>query len=95
MSLTPVSLCPRSIAAVYKALAFGRFLQAPATLRSLTVMPTPRYPPGHPLEYQSDVFDAEPLHRYRKGGYHPVHLGDRLSNGRYKVLHKLGWGGYY
>jgi len=38
--------------------------------------------------------DAEPLHRYKKGGYHPIHLGDRLSNGRYKVLHKLGWGGY-
>ena len=38
--------------------------------------------------------DAEPLHRYKMGGYHPVHLGDRLSNGRYKVLHKLGWGGY-
>jgi hypothetical protein len=38
--------------------------------------------------------DAEPLHRYHKGGYHPVHLGDLLSNGRYKILHKLGWGGY-
>ncbi|KAJ4985972.1 protein kinase domain-containing protein [Stagonosporopsis vannaccii] len=38
--------------------------------------------------------DTEPLHRYQRGGYHPVHLGDCLSNGRYKVLHKLGWGGY-
>lgn len=38
--------------------------------------------------------DAEPLHRYHKGGYHPVYLGDCLSDGRYKVLHKLGWGGY-
>ncbi|KAI1110044.1 kinase-like protein [Nemania sp. NC0429] len=38
--------------------------------------------------------DAEPLHRYRPGGYHPVHLGDSFKNGRYKILHKIGWGGY-
>ncbi|KAJ5179378.1 protein kinase [Penicillium capsulatum] len=38
--------------------------------------------------------DAEPLHRYRQGGYHPVTLGEYLKAGRYKVLHKLGWGGY-
>ena len=37
---------------------------------------------------------AEPLDRYRDGGYHPVHLGDFYNGGRYKVLHKLGWGGY-
>ncbi|KAF2022232.1 hypothetical protein BU24DRAFT_417870 [Aaosphaeria arxii CBS 175.79] len=41
----------------------------------------------------SDV-DAEPLHRYNEGGYHPVHLGDVLKEGRYKILHKLGWGSY-
>ncbi|KAJ5237410.1 hypothetical protein N7489_007501 [Penicillium chrysogenum] len=38
--------------------------------------------------------DVEPLHRYRQGGYHPVTLGECLKAGRYKVLHKLGWGGY-
>ncbi|KGO77100.1 hypothetical protein PITC_024560 [Penicillium italicum] len=38
--------------------------------------------------------DAEPLHRYRRGGYHPVTLGEYLKSGRYKVLNKLGWGGY-
>ena len=38
--------------------------------------------------------DAEPLERYRKGGYHPTHLGDRFKDGRYKIMHKLGWGGY-
>ncbi|PGH28484.1 CMGC/SRPK protein kinase [[Emmonsia] crescens] len=38
--------------------------------------------------------DAEPLHRYRQRGYHPVTLGEYLNAGRYKVLHKLGWGGY-
>ncbi|KAK7578560.1 hypothetical protein V3481_014403 [Fusarium oxysporum f. sp. vasinfectum] len=44
-------------------------------------------------EYRCDV-DAEPMHRNRPGGYHPVALGDSLSDGRYKVLHKLGWGSY-
>ncbi|KAJ5683648.1 hypothetical protein N7462_006813 [Penicillium macrosclerotiorum] len=43
--------------------------------------------------YTSPI-DAEPLHRYRQGGYHPVTLGECLKAGRYKVLHKLGWGGY-
>lgn len=38
--------------------------------------------------------EAEPVEKYKKGGYHPVHLGDRLSQDRYTILHKLGWGGY-
>ncbi|KAH6612603.1 serine protein kinase [Boeremia exigua] len=45
------------------------------------------------FEHDCDV-PAEPLHRYQTGGYHPVHLGDFLHDGRYKILHKLGWGGY-
>lgn len=38
--------------------------------------------------------DAEPLGLYRKGGYHPTHLGDPFKNGRYKIVHKLGWTDY-
>lgn len=37
---------------------------------------------------------AEPLHRYQPGGYHPVQLGDLFQAGRYKIVHKLGWGGW-
>ena len=29
---------------------------------------------------------------YRKGGYHPVRVGDTYKDGRYVVLEKLGWG---
>ncbi|KAG0175809.1 serine/threonine protein kinase, CMGC group [Apophysomyces sp. BC1021] len=29
---------------------------------------------------------------YRKGGYHPVAIGDRLGDGRYIIVRKLGWG---
>ncbi|KAI0966139.1 kinase-like domain-containing protein [Xylaria arbuscula] len=37
--------------------------------------------------------DAEPLHRYRPGSYHPILLGDLLKNQRYRVIQKIGWGG--
>ncbi|KAK1763008.1 Serine/threonine-protein kinase-like protein [Phialemonium atrogriseum] len=37
---------------------------------------------------------VERLHGYRPGGYHPVHLHDRLHDGWYRVIHKLGYGGY-
>ncbi|KAI0809938.1 kinase-like protein [Xylaria sp. FL0064] len=46
-----------------------------------------------PNAYTCDV-DAEYICRYQPGGYHPVRLGDQLKDGRYKILHKVGWGGY-
>ncbi|VUC31965.1 unnamed protein product [Clonostachys rosea] len=38
-----------------------------------------------------EVEDAE---RYENGGYHPVFLGDLYDGGRYRVVHKLGSGGF-
>lgn len=38
-------------------------------------------------------FKHEDISDYHKGGFHPVHLDDRLD-GRYRVVHKLGYGGY-
>ena len=35
----------------------------------------------------------ENIQGYRPGGHHPVHLGDTLGN-RYRVIHKLGHGGF-
>ncbi|KAH6912418.1 kinase-like domain-containing protein [Coprinopsis sp. MPI-PUGE-AT-0042] len=29
---------------------------------------------------------------YQPGGYHPVHLGDKFKDGRYTIVHKLGYG---
>ncbi|TKA65067.1 hypothetical protein B0A49_10666 [Cryomyces minteri] len=54
---------------------------------------TPISGSGLGLMYDGGV-PEESLYRYRPGGYHPVHLGDFLSNGRYEVVHKLGFGGY-
>jgi serine/threonine-protein kinase SRPK3 len=36
--------------------------------------------------------DEEDWEDYVKGGYHPVHIGDTYSDGRYVVVRKLGWG---
>ena len=38
--------------------------------------------------------NVENLERYRPGGYHPIHLGDKLCAGRYEVISKLGYGGF-
>lgn len=36
----------------------------------------------------------ENMSKYRPGGFHPVCLGDTFQDGRYKIHHKLGWGGF-
>jgi hypothetical protein len=40
------------------------------------------------------LYTQESLSKYQPGGYHPVNLGDTFENDRYKIHHKLGWGGY-
>ncbi|ATY60945.1 kinase dsk1 [Cordyceps militaris] len=36
----------------------------------------------------------EDLGSYYYGGLHPVCLGDKFKDGRYRVVHKLGFGGF-
>ncbi|KAJ6188141.1 hypothetical protein N7519_003049 [Penicillium mononematosum] len=38
------------------------------------------------------LFAEEGIHRYCRGAFHPVSLGDEFNNGRYTVRHKLGFG---
>ncbi|KAK2591041.1 hypothetical protein QQS21_011273 [Conoideocrella luteorostrata] len=38
--------------------------------------------------------DLEDFEKYTIGGYHPIVIGDSFQNGRYKIVHKLGFGGY-
>ncbi|KAI9676538.1 MAG: hypothetical protein M1817_000697 [Caeruleum heppii] len=40
------------------------------------------------------LYEEENVLNYRPGGYHPVVLGDTLKDGRYKIHHKLGHGGF-
>ncbi|KAG2439651.1 hypothetical protein HXX76_005001 [Chlamydomonas incerta] len=43
---------------------------------------------------EEDYSDSEDegLEDYKKGGYHPVNVGEKYHDGRYTVLKKLGWG---
>ncbi|KAF7322174.1 Protein kinase [Mycena kentingensis (nom. inval.)] len=36
--------------------------------------------------------DTESISDYHPGGFHPTHLGDTFCDGRYTVVHKLGYG---
>lgn len=38
--------------------------------------------------------DLEDLEDYTTGGFHPINIGDTFQNGRYEIIHKLGFGGY-
>ena len=40
------------------------------------------------------LFKEENVLNYRPGGFHPIVLGDTLKDGRYKIHHKLGYGGF-
>ncbi|KAG8861861.1 serine/threonine protein kinase, CMGC group [Serendipita sp. 411] len=40
----------------------------------------------------SELDEEEDWEDYKPGGYHPVHIGDEFSDGRYVVVRKLGWG---
>jgi serine/threonine-protein kinase SRPK3 len=46
-----------------------------------------------PSQYNVDMA-AEDFRQYCAGGYHPVHLHDRLKDRRYEVLNKLGFGSF-
>ncbi|KAI0010066.1 kinase-like domain-containing protein [Xylariaceae sp. FL0662B] len=50
-------------------------------------------PEGNGLIIDGPPFGLEKIYDYEPGGHHPVQLGD-LLNARYKVIHKLGSGGY-
>jgi serine/threonine-protein kinase SRPK3 len=39
------------------------------------------------------IESVESLEEYRRGGFHPITIGDRLRR-RYHIVHKLGFGSY-
>lgn len=38
--------------------------------------------------------NVEDIEKYETGGFHPIHLNNTLKNGRYRVLHELGYRGF-
>ncbi|KFA71537.1 hypothetical protein S40288_06832 [Stachybotrys chartarum IBT 40288] len=49
--------------------------------------------PDNGLKIETAPFGLEKLYDYEPGGHHPVHLDDVFNN-RYRVIHKLGSGGF-
>ncbi|KAI9795105.1 MAG: hypothetical protein M1816_000127 [Peltula sp. TS41687] len=47
-----------------------------------------------PWRFMGPDMATEWAERYRPGGFHPVHFGDCLNDGRYRVIRKLGEHGY-
>ena len=50
-------------------------------------------PPSNNLRLELDPSGLEEIIEYESGGFHPVHLQDVLGD-RYRVIHKLGNGGF-
>lgn len=50
--------------------------------------------PTNGLQVEGSSFSLEQVYDYEPGGHSPVQLGDTFDDGRYRVLHKLGSGGY-
>ena len=48
----------------------------------------------HTGRLHTSSVEAEDPNGYASGRYFPVKLGDVFEHGRYRVFHKLGWGGY-
>jgi hypothetical protein len=55
-------------------------------LRQASTMVAPRFIP-------SRLHNIEEIEEYQPGGYHPISIGDTFDQGRYRILHKLGFGG--
>ncbi|KAL2018690.1 hypothetical protein VTK56DRAFT_525 [Thermocarpiscus australiensis] len=49
---------------------------------------------GRPEKVYFPNIDVENLEEYRIGGHHPTVIGDTFHEGRYEIVHKLGFGGY-
>jgi hypothetical protein len=64
----------------------ARFLTFKLVLRRASTMVTPRYIPLR-------LCNTEDIENYQPGGYHPISIGDTYDQGRYRILHKLGYGG--
>lgn len=46
---------------------------------------------SNPFEFEEGL---ESLADYEPGGLHPIALHDEISNGRYRIIHKLGYGSF-
>ncbi|KAL8658137.1 MAG: hypothetical protein Q9202_007627 [Teloschistes flavicans] len=64
------------------------------SLRSSSTSLTSSSEFSHHRTYNDGFLLLEDREWYCKDGYHPVNLQDEFKNSRYRVIHKLGHGGY-
>lgn len=68
-----------------------RYKINPTTISSLSRVPQVKH---HFTIMYEGGYESELPEQYRPGGFHPILLGDVFKNGRYKVIQKIGWGGF-
>ncbi|KAI0526212.1 kinase-like protein [Xylaria bambusicola] len=77
---------------------------SPTTSNPLARLQRYNYPKAHHHVMSSDgesqsiayrfIEDVEDISKYRPGGFHPTYIGDALKDRQYRIMHKLGYGGY-
>lgn len=70
-------------------LHFARFFTITSTH---TICENKQNRPKRMYEWSGD--DIEDLEQYRKGGFYPTYIADEIQNGRYRIVHKLGFGSF-
>ncbi|KAG7285230.1 hypothetical protein NEMBOFW57_009851 [Staphylotrichum longicolle] len=68
---------------------------SPSFLLSRPTTPSPKVPTSEAEErFEDKGYPVEWAELYRPGGFHPIHIGDSLDGGRYRVIRKLGYGSF-
>lgn len=78
--------CPRW---AYRTQPLACFLRTSGLQATFKSTRTSSHPPEPVYQGNGGI---EPYYYYEPGGYHPIDIGDVLQS-RYRVVHKLGWGG--
>lgn len=90
LHLPPVQTFKLSLMSISRCgVSFGNLLRVGASRIKSALVSSPS------IQTRSNyTLSEENLARYCPGGYHPVRIGDRFSNGKYEVISKLGYGLY-
>ncbi|ODQ64314.1 kinase-like protein [Nadsonia fulvescens var. elongata DSM 6958] len=98
-STPPWSSVPPTHASSASQLALDPPSEGPPVSASVVPPTGPIAPPADLLESEpefsdtdTDTKEEESEEDYRKGGYHPVRIGETYKNNRYIIVRKLGWG---
>ena len=69
-------------------------IESKAASMRISFRPITSRSPTLPRYKRTCLENVEDVEEYRPGGFHPIKLGDLYHNDRYRILHKLGFGGF-